>query len=421
MGRVTRRVDKPNPMATIMDAVKTGVGAYATIKGVQQNDVKLEQDQQQIGLQADKLAQDREHALAQANHWKAQQEQMLIDGQAKQAETTFKTNGFINDKLGQAAAISSLPPEKQKAAYEAYWATNGTQVLQAHSLRGSQATPDQIKNDFLVGSRVVGDSVASYQSMLGNVTKQLNSPDKFQNVDKIGQDLATMKQRINEMTPYLSKESIQPYRDNLKQIEERVGQLNNITSQEKQAQARANAKENSTDIHTARDAIKHYNSTAKPIEEKVSAARSLTTMSDLAITNAIAKGSIGFTAAITAGSNSQLSDAERETFTKAGGVLDKAAQSFENMESGTLIPEMAKQYKAWAKVMEQRHSGDLKRIQSNFKSQYVETGLIPSDQGEKIFTTRDANDPSIKAAPAGNAPAPVDADAFLGAIKKRNN
>lgn len=76
---------------------------------------------------------------------------------------------------------------------------------------------------------------------------------------------------------------------------------------------------------------------------------------ELALDNPVAKAGLGFTAARVAGSNSQLSDAERQIFQRFGklspATIDQARR---DIIDGTLNPQYANYYKAWAEVIGNR-------------------------------------------------------------------
>lgn len=133
--------------------------------------------------------------------------------------------------------------------------------------------------------------------------------------------------------------------------------------QNKGERRRTNTEIRNTAMKIAQQALPEM----RKLNESIRAADSLADQADMAMINPIAKGSLGFLAARTAGSNSQLSDKEREVFIRAGGLPTKAQQALADLQSGTLIPGMSKNYKAWLKVLRARAHNQVKQMKEESK------------------------------------------------------
>lgn len=386
-------------------------GTLQNVQRIGQAQQALSQDQERI-----KLAQD--HAKMQQEEWGFRKEQLAEEYKQKRLETRTKAGDQLNNEIFNVLDNSAASADPK--AYVDSWVSNPdninrlAKVAQIGELPFQESDVNLLKKNMLVAAPFLKGA----KSAEAKFQQALTAPDAAFDTEAAQKALAEYNAAFNGTSGILPRAISKVMQDRQdaftkeidaknKRIEDSRQKGLDRASKEREAVAKAGQGSDHTTIMTEREAVRQYNSATKPLEEKVSSARSLATMSDLALTNAIAKGSIGFTAAITAGSNSQLSDAERETFTKAGGVLDKAKQSFQNMADGTLIPGMAKQYKAWAAVMEQRHKNDLSRIGKQFTSQYVDSGLIAPEKGSKIFVSRDAAegqapDEQKKVPPAGS-------------------
>lgn len=146
----------------------------------------------------------------------------------------------------------------------------------------------------------------------------------------------------------------------------------------------------------------------RELRKNIRSAKSLLYQVNLSVDNPIARSSLGFLAARVSGSNSQLSDAEREVFIKAGGALDKAAQAWQNIKDGTLIPDMAKHYKAWLAVMSQRAEQQLRAQEAvqkiKIQSLYGKDELKDINLDDFVRSLSSEETPVAPQAPSGLSP-----------------
>jgi len=112
--------------------------------------------------------------------------------------------------------------------------------------------------------------------------------------------------------------------------------------------------------------ISRFNSVTKDLRDSLRQADKFGANVDQALTNPVAKAGLGFTAARISGSNSQLSDAERQIFQRFGlANPDTADQMIRDVTNGTLNPKYKDFYKAWAGELSKKAKAQLAQERDN--------------------------------------------------------